>query len=198
MTHSRTAALAVAVAALLTGCGAAVDKVTESATDKAVEKMIESGTDGEVSVDRDGDSVSIESGDGSIKIDDDGSMVVESEDGTMTIETGTALPDDFPDVPLPEGLAVEAVSHTTDEASGSEIYAVSGRVEVDASELFDAQAAALEAAGFMSDFTNDSTGNGEFYGQSMSSNGDGRQVVLTVLSDDGGSVVQMMITDTVG
>ena len=49
----------------------------------------------------DGDATITQTGDG-----EDGEMVVETEDGTATFSQGGDLPEDFPDIPLPDGLNV--------------------------------------------------------------------------------------------
>lgn len=192
MNHVRTAAFTFTLAALLAGCGAAVDKVTESAADKAVEQMIESSTDENVEIDRDGDSMRIETEDGVMTVDADGNMVIESDDGTMTVENGESLPDGFPDIPMPDDLTIEATSRIND--AETEVFSVSGLVDRDAKEAFDAQVAALEDAGFTIDFRNDSTADGEFYGSAMASGGDGLQVLTNFITEDGKARLQLNVT----
>ncbi len=194
MNHARTAAFTFTLATLLVGCGNAVDKVTESATDKAVEKMIESSTDEQIDIDRDGDTMRIETEDGTMTVDADGNMVVESDEGTMTIESGETLPDDFPDIPMPDELTIEATSHISD--AETEVFSVSGLIDRDAEEAFDAQVAALEEAGFTIDFRNDSTSDGEFYGSAMASGGDGLQVLTNILTEDDQARLQINVTKT--
>ncbi|HRW36889.1 MAG: hypothetical protein KDB04_09120 [Acidimicrobiales bacterium] len=99
MTHPpRHLALATSATALLllAGCGAAADKVAEKATEKA----IESQTGGNVDLDA-----------------DDGSFTIETDEGTYSSGTGKA-PDSWPDdVPLPDGLEVQ-VGTESDTADG--------------------------------------------------------------------------------
>lgn len=60
----------------------------------------------------DGDATITQTGDG-----DDAEMVVETEDGTATFSQSGSLPDDFPDIPLPDDLAV-LMSQQSDTGDG--------------------------------------------------------------------------------
>ena len=105
MRTTRTVLTASALAALLlTGCGAAAEKVSE----KAAEQAIESQTGGDVDIDTSGD----------------GSVDIETEDGSMSFGTGE-VPADWPeDIPLPDGLVVQTGS--TSAAADGELVAIVG------------------------------------------------------------------------
>ena len=60
----------------------------------------------------DGDATITQTGEG-----DDTEMVVETEDGTATFSQSGSLPDDFPDIPLPDDLAV-IMSQQSDAGDG--------------------------------------------------------------------------------
>ncbi len=196
MSRFRTSVALFALALLASGCGAAVDKVTEKATEKVVEEVVESNTGGDVDIQQDGDTFSIQTEDGSMSVDSEGNMVIESDEGSMTIETGESLPDDFPDVPLPSGLEIDSTSHIT--ADGNENFSVSGLVENDAADVFEAWIGQLEDAGFTSSFRNDSTSNGEFYGTAAMEKDETLQVSINCFSEESRTRIIASVTNPTG
>ncbi len=193
MSYSRLVLFTLATCLVLSSCGAVIDKATESASERAVEKMIEASGDGEIDIDRDGDSFSIKTEDGSMSVDGEGNMVIESDEGTATIKTSDELPDDFPDIPLPNDLIIESASRFAD-ADGTVVHSVSARIERDASDTFDTFVADLADAGYTADFRNDSTTDGEFFGMAMLTKADGQQVSVNVIADDDSTIVQISVT----
>ncbi len=190
MSRTQIALLAVALATVLAGCGAAVDKASEAAAEKVVEKAVESGIDGDVDIERDGDGFSIETEDGSMTVDGEGNMVIEGEDGTMTMETGEELADDFPDIPLPGAMAIETTSRV-DSGDGTVLHIVSAVMDADAKSTFEAYGTALEDAGFDIDLNNVSNSDGEFYGMVMATKNESLQVTTVLVTEDGGTRVQL-------
>ncbi len=190
MSRTRIALLAVALAPVLAGCGAAVDRASEAAAEKVVEKAVESEIGGDVDIERDGDGFSIETEDGSMTVDGEGNMVIEGEDGTMTMETGEELADDFPDIPLPGEMSIESTSRV-DSGDGTALHIVSAVMDADAESTFDAYTSALEDAGFTIDMNNVSNSEGEFYGMVLASKGESLQVTTVLVTEDSGTRVQL-------
>jgi len=94
---SRTMKTMVALLAVLalvaSACGAAADKISEEAAQKAAEKLIEASSDGDVSVDISGDG-------------DDATVKVETEDGSMSFGAGSEMPEGL-EIPVPDGGVVQ-------------------------------------------------------------------------------------------
>lgn len=124
---ARLAAAATAAVVLplaFSACGETIEKAGE----KAIEKAIEEGASGDVDVDFDGDQVKVENSDG-------------------TFQSGTELPEDFPDdIPL-----VGEVKAANTIATGGEInWTISTESQGSDAEVFADARSALEGAGFQS------------------------------------------------
>lgn len=116
MVRSRLLPAAILGLAVLgaAGCG----KVAEEAAEKAAEEAIESSSGGSAQVDLDGD----------------GEVTIESDEGTYTAGTGE-VPEAWPDdVPLPDGLQVDAAS-ALDDAGSDPLQTVAGSVDLAAGEV---------------------------------------------------------------
>lgn len=102
-----------------------------------------------------GGDTTVTTPDGSVKVESDGSgMKIEGEDG-ITIETGTELPDGFPDdVPLVEGRIIQAL-----EVAGPD-GGFSVNIEADGSldDAFDEARSLLTDAGFTEEGSQVTTG----------------------------------------
>ncbi len=177
------------------GCGAVADKAAEKATEEAVERIAEANGGGDVDINTDDGTFSMETDDGKMVIDDEGNMVIESDEGTMTFETGQELPDDFPDVPLPDELAIESTSRM-DSGDGTVAFSVTGKVDRDPAEVFDAAIRDLEGAGYESAFRSDATTDGAFSGTTVMSKGDTDQITVNVFEEDGVAYVQVLVTNS--
>ena len=169
----KTSVVAVAVAGValaLTGCGQAA----EQAAEEAAEQAIEAQGGGDVEIDADGESFS-----------------VEGEDGSEFSVGNDELPDDFPaEVPIPEGGTVESSSSVqTDGKAGW--FVTLTYPDADASELADTSKSEMEDAGFDETSTfsaNDTTTTGY--------EGNGYQVtVSTVPADGGGTSMTLTVAE---
>ncbi len=89
----------------------------------------------------DGDATITQTGDG-----DDAEMVIETDDGTATYSQSGSLPDDFPEIPLPDDLAVimSQQSETSDGTSNVLVATASGDWE----SYLDEMTSFLEGAGY--------------------------------------------------
>ena len=152
------------VAVVLAGCSG--EDLAERIAEEAIER--ESGgdvdidigdgdvriqtEDGELSIETDDDgNVSIrgEGADGDFSVDsEDGVTVIESGDGeTVISESGSGLPDDFPDeVPLPDGFTPRFSQSVSDGADSG--WVLGGEIDGDPTATADAYIARLEGAGF--------------------------------------------------
>lgn len=155
-----TAALTLALVAStgLAACGGG-DKISEQIAEKAIESQ--GGGDVDLDIGDDG-SVKVETSDGTFSADEDGNITIESEDGTQTIDSdiGGELPDDFPDLPLPDGFEPTSSSVLGDGTEKS--FLVNGTADGTAQEIFAGYGAKLEAAGYSADGVFENSG-GEDY-----------------------------------
>ena len=153
----------------LSGCGEAADQVAE----EAVEQAIEGQGGGDVEIDADGESFS-----------------VEGEDGSEFSVGSDELPDDFPtEVPIPEGATVESSSTVKTDGKAGWFVALT-YADADAGDLADTSKSEMEDAGFeeTSTFSADETttsgyeGNGYTVTVSIAPNveGGGTSMTLTV------------------
>ena len=92
-----------------------------------------------------GDSVTIPTGEGNIQVDKDGdTFKVETKDGT--VESGSKLPDNFPDdVPLVDGDLISAAAIS---ASGDDGFVVSLECDASAAEVSAQATEQFTAAGY--------------------------------------------------
>lgn len=172
-----TTLLLVAVAGLvLASCGEATERLTEEAIEQ-------SAGGGEVDIEEDG-SVSIENDDGSFSADADGNVNIESEDGSFNIDGQSGeLPDDFPDVPLPDDFEVRTSSSQSD-GEGT-IFSVHGTVDgADGEELLEEMTERYEAEGYEVTSEYGNTAGDTFSGGVILTDGDRN---VTVSLNDGGS-----------
>lgn len=138
----------------LTSCG----EVAERATEEAIEQS--AGGDGEVDIDFD---------------DDGGSFSVEGEDGSIEYdisgEGGGDLPDDFPDVPLPDDLSI--MSSAKQSAGDETLWSVTGQVgDEDAEGVFADIVDTYESDGWDVQGQYENTANGDFSGGAQFIDGD--------------------------
>lgn len=164
MRRITTRLLVLATAGLvLASCG----EVTERVTEEAIEQ---SAGGGEVDIDEDG-SVSFENEDGSFSADAEGNLDIESEDGSYSVDSQSGdLPEDFPDVPVPDGFEVRSSSAQSD---GDETaYTALGTVDGDAADLLDETIDDYESDGY------------EMEGQYGNTSGDNFSGGATFVGDD--------------
>ena len=163
---------AIAGAALfLSGCGDAAEQAAEEVAEQAIEEQ----GGGDVEIDADGESFS-----------------VEGEDGSEFSVGSDELPEDFPsDVPIPEGGTVESSSSMKTEGKAGWFVALS-YADSDASELADQAANGMKDSGFKetSTFSADESTTTAF-------EGNGYQVTVSVAPDaeGGGSSLTLTVAE---
>lgn len=191
----RTIAAGVGLAAslfLVAGCGAAVDKVAEKATEKAIEN--ESG--GKVDIDTDSGKVKVKTDKGTYESDGNGNVKISGEDGNtnFTAGDGTKLPEDWPDeLAPPDGTKL--ISASTSESGGKQVMTVMGEIDAPVKDVYDGLKDQLEGAGF--EFSADSfgTAGGGSYG-ALAGKSDQWEVNASITSSgsDGKTTVSMSLT----
>lgn len=167
----RRAAITAAAVLALGACS--TEDIAEKAAEKAIEQQLEeNGQSGDVDVDLNGGNIKVETPDGSavINVDengegniqfdgsgtaddvnvdlggDDGQTVISTPDGQMVFGSDE-LPDGFPgDVPVPDGLTIDASTATT--TGDGQMFMVSGALDGDFDGIADDYLASLAAAGF--------------------------------------------------
>jgi hypothetical protein len=202
-TPSRKNVLALVAAGVvaLSACG--------DAAETGIEQLIESQGGGNVDLDVDGDGgFSIETEEGGMRIDEEGNFVItdadgsivsgnvdaedgsftaESEDGSFSSNTGSDLPDEWPEaVPTPDGLSIASSTQTSDGSSTGIVLI--GEAD---SGFLDDYAAALESAGFEleSEFNADTTSQRTYTSGTWNvavgvfADGDAVQATVTVFSE---------------
>ena len=163
----RAVAVTIASAALwLTACG--------DAGESGVEQLIEEQSGGDVDINSEDGSFSVETEEGSMTVDEDGNFVVtgpdgsvvsgnaedgnftmEGDDGGVRVDTSGDIPEEWPDgVPAPEGIE-EAAATVIDGPDGTAIT-ISGRADASFAEDYASQ---VESAGFEETANMESDGN---------------------------------------
>ena len=176
-------ALLVALLALAS-CGKAAEKLTEEAIEQ-------SAGGGEVDIDDDG-SFSFENDEGSFEVDADGNVKIEGEDGEFSMENNAdaELPDDFPDVPIPDGFSPQNNSKQSD--GDQTIYSATGTVDADGADAFEDIIDQYEAEGYETEGRYESTNGGDFNGGAQFVESDHR-VNISVFGSDGETMVSIMV-----
>ncbi len=180
----RTAPVLVLAAAgiLLGACGGG--SVTGEVAERIAEQAAGEGVDIETN---DDGGFSIETENGSLDVDGAGNANVESEDGSFSIESTAELPDDFPDIPLPENFAVQTVT-VIDEVN-SEAVSVAGTIPGDgddATTAYEDLVAAYEAAGYTTEANNvTADGEGGLFATAIFTGGSEGGVSLSIIAGDG-------------
>jgi len=157
----RAAMMSAAIGlAVVAGCGGA-DDISEGLIERQIESAAENEgvdvdvdyddgnfsvqtEDGEFEMNTDGDgNFTISGADGeeqfSAEGDGEGNVSIETEDGQLTMSTDTDIPDGFPDLPLPDDLAVTMAQEAAfdDETSYTVIGTAPGDWESYLDELTD-------------------------------------------------------------
>jgi hypothetical protein len=176
----------------------------DSATETGLEQLVESQGGGDVELDLDGESFSIETEDGRMTVDENGNFVVtdadgnvvtgeadpetgdvnvESEDGSFSTGSTTELPEEWPaDVPEPDGLSI--ANATVIGSDTEQTISVGGSVSGE--EFVESYGSALESAGFTEDssFSSEGTINNTYSNGEWTVNvgffGDGSENQVTV------------------
>ena len=182
----RTRSLFVLLVALLAlaSCGKAAEKLTEEAIEQ-------SAGGGEVDIDDDG-SFSFENDEGSFEVDSDGNVKIEGEDGEFSIENNADgdLPDDLPDVPIPDGFSPQNNSKQSD---GDEtIYSATGTVDADGAEAFEDIVDQYESAGYETEGRYENTSGSDFNGGAQFVDSD-HQVSVSVFGSDDETIVSITV-----
>ncbi|WP_436793896.1 hypothetical protein [Actinospongicola halichondriae] len=180
--------LAIAAVLAVASCGKAAEKIAEKGTEKLIE---ESAGGGDVDINDDG-SFSFENDEGSFSIDEDGNVKIEGEDGEFSIEGNSdgELPDDFPDVPLPDGFTPQSNSKQSDgEAT---IYSAVGTADGDAADVFESLIDDYESDGYDTDGRYENTSGDDFTGGAQFVGSD-HQVSVSVFGSDGETTVSITV-----
>ncbi len=182
----RISSLFLVVAALLAvaSCGKAAEKLTE----KAIEQ---SAGGGDVDIDEDG-SFSFENDEGSFSVDKDGNVKIEGDDGEFSIDSSTdgELPDDFPDVPLPDGFTPQSNSKQSD--GDQTLYSAVGTADGDATDVFESLIDQYESDGYDTEGRYENTSGGDFNGGAQFV-GSEYQVSISVFGADGETTVSITV-----
>ncbi len=176
-------ALVAAAGMVLASCG----DIAERATEEAIER----GSDGEGEVDLDFD-------------DDGGSFSVETEDGSVEYdisgEGGGELPDDFPDVPLPDGLSI--ISSAKQSSGDETLFSVSGQLDDDDPQaVFEDVIADYESEGFEVEGRYENTSGEDFSGGAQFIDGDvnvSMSVFGGAASGGEGTTITFSVTESSG
>ena len=176
--------LAVVAALAVASCGNATEKLTE----KAVE---EAAGGGDVDIDDDG-SVSFENEDGSFEMDGDGNLKIEGEDGDFSIENNADgdLPDDFPDVPLPDGFEPQSNSKQSD--GDQTIFTVVGLAEGDPADAFEDVVDQYESEGYETEGRYENSSGSSFNGGAQFVDSD-HQISVSVFGDGEETTVSITV-----
>lgn len=164
MHRVRTTLVTLGAAGLvLAACGS--ESVGEKVAEKAIEQS--AGGDADVEVGDDG-SFSFESDDGSVSVDEDGNVKIEGQDGSYSLDSQSGeLPDDFPDVPLPDGFEVQ--SSATQNSGDEVVHNVGGTVDGDPADVYEALLEQYGDAGFSIENQFESNSSGQFSGGATAS-----------------------------
>ncbi|WP_408898300.1 hypothetical protein ACJ5H2_04125 [Nocardioides sp. R1-1] len=165
----RLAAAAAAAAVLPVGLAACGGDDADKAAENAAEELIEEAEGGDLDVDIDGDDVTIEGSDGAI-------------------QSGTDLPDDFPEDEIP--LVGEVTFGNSTATGGTTSWTVTTASDDSPDDAFAAAKEELEGAGFAVDGVE--SGN---YAQLRS---DAYRLVLTATEGTGGGAQLSYIVSAAG
>ncbi|MDZ7674604.1 MAG: hypothetical protein U5K30_06000 [Acidimicrobiales bacterium] len=170
---------------VLASCG----EVAERATEEAIEQ---SAGGGEVDLDEDG-SVSFENEDGSFSADADGNLNIESEDGSFNLDSQSGeLPDDFPDISLPDGFKVQ--NSSTQTSGKNTIYTVAGLVDDDPADLLDDLIGTYESEGYEVEGQFNNTSGDIFTGSASFVGAEYRVTIGVNTANEGGSTVSVNVS----
>lgn len=172
-------ALFVALLALAS-CGKAAEKISEKAAEKAIEQ---SAGGGDVDINDDG-SFSFENDEGSFEVDSEGNIKIEGDDGEFSMENNAdaELPDDFPDVPIPDGFSPQNNSKQSD--GDQTIYSATGTVDGDGADAFEDIVDQYESEGYDTEGRYENTSGSDFNGGAQFVDSDHRVNVSVFSSDD--------------
>lgn len=188
--HLRNIGVLTAIVALGAGCG-----LTDAVADRAVDAVIETASEGQLEIDRDGDSIAIRSEEGSMSINEDGTARFESDDGSWETQITADLPEAFPDVPLPAGLAVQSV--TESQQGNDSMIMVIGNVTSAADTTFHALVDEYQAAGFAVEHRTAMESDDGFMGlAAVVDEAQGLRVSVTITSGENGETMVMVSTHT--
>lgn len=168
----------------LASCGKAAEKIAEEAIEQ-------SAGGGEVDIDDDG-SFSFENDEGSFSVDEDGNVKIEGDDGEFSLDSSTdgELPDDFPDVPLPDGFTPQTNSKQSD--GDATVYSAFGTVDGDAAEVFEDIIDEYESDGYETEGRYENTSGDDFNGGAQFTDSD-HQVSLSIFGSDGETSVSVTV-----
>ncbi|MDE0804239.1 MAG: hypothetical protein OSA99_13075 [Acidimicrobiales bacterium] len=176
--------LSVVAMLALASCGEAAEKLAEEAIEQ-------SAGGGEADINDDG-SFSFENDEGSFSVDDEGNVKIEGEDGEFSLDSSTdgELPDDFPDVPLPDGFSPQSNSKQSD--GDQTIYTAFGTADGDAADVFEDIVDQYESEGYETEGRYENTSGDDFNGGAQFTDSD-HQVSVSIFGSDGETSVSVTI-----
>lgn len=180
MSRLPTRTVGLALAGFLTFGAAACGG--DTVAEKLTEKALEASSGGDADIDLGDGTFSVETDEGSFSVDEDGKVQIDSEDGSFSSSSSSELPDDFPDVPLPDGdLQVSSVTETPEGTN----YSASFVVDDDPADVFNELIAAYEDDGYEVEGKSETnSSDGFFGGAGLVGHGD-HDVYLSVIGSDG-------------
>jgi hypothetical protein len=176
--------VALAAGLLLTGCGQMADRAAES--------MIEGATGADVDM-SDG-SMTIRDGDSEVTIDTDGqSLTITDESGTSTFQAGEGveLPAAYPsDLPTPSGGVLTTVTDTPDGLMA--VWEFDRITEAD----FDQFTAEIQRAGYAAEGDTLALDSGSDMSRIANFSGNGKAVMVTATGSDESGQMTVLITQS--